>query len=120
MPPVFGILSRCRSIIVSAGAVSSRVILFGASKAGNKGKTRGPRQMDHTTSRREFLTTSGAAAAVVMLDSPAFGALGASSSNSPSWVDRPMRWAQLTLVEDDPGQFDPDFWLDYFKRTKSD
>lgn len=31
-----------------------------------------------------------------------------------------MRWAQLTLVEDDPGKFDPGFWLDYFKRTKSD
>ncbi|MBI3414468.1 MAG: beta-galactosidase trimerization domain-containing protein [Verrucomicrobia bacterium] len=31
-----------------------------------------------------------------------------------------MRWAQLTLVEDDPGKFDPRFWLDYFKRTKSD
>jgi len=31
-----------------------------------------------------------------------------------------MRWAQLTLVEDDPGKFDPQFWLDYFKRTHSD
>jgi hypothetical protein len=31
-----------------------------------------------------------------------------------------MRWAQLTLVEDDPGKFDPAFWLDYFARTKSD
>ena len=31
-----------------------------------------------------------------------------------------MRWAQLTLVEDDPGKFDPKFWLDYFKRTHSD
>jgi hypothetical protein len=36
------------------------------------------------------------------------------------WFDRPMRWAQLTLVEDDPGKFDPGFWLDYFKRTHSD
>ena len=31
-----------------------------------------------------------------------------------------MRWAQLTLVEDDPGKFDLRFWLDYFKRTYSD
>ena len=31
-----------------------------------------------------------------------------------------MRWAQLTLVENDPGQFDPEFWLGYFKRTQSD
>jgi hypothetical protein len=45
---------------------------------------------------------------------------GAEAAASPSWVDKPMRWAQLTLVEDDPGKFDPQFWLDYFKRTKSD
>ena len=31
-----------------------------------------------------------------------------------------MRWAQLTLVEDDPGKFDLRFWLDYFRRTHSD
>jgi hypothetical protein len=31
-----------------------------------------------------------------------------------------MRWAQLTLVEDDPAHFDLAFWLDYFKRTRSD
>ena len=39
---------------------------------------------------------------------------------SPSWIDRPMRWAQLTLVEDDPAKFDVGFWLDYFRRTRSD
>lgn len=39
---------------------------------------------------------------------------------APSWVDKPMRWAQLTLVEDDPGKFDLAFWLDYFQRTRSD
>lgn len=38
----------------------------------------------------------------------------------PGWVDRPMRWAQLTLVEDDPGKFDVRFWFDYFKHTRSD
>lgn len=42
------------------------------------------------------------------------------SRPTPSWVDKPMRWAQLTLVEDDPGKFDPAFWLDYFRRTHSD
>ena len=31
-----------------------------------------------------------------------------------------MRWAQLTLVQHDPGQYDPGFWLDYFRRTHSD
>ena len=33
---------------------------------------------------------------------------------------RPMRWAQLTLVENDPGRYDPAFWLDYFRRIKAD
>ena len=31
-----------------------------------------------------------------------------------------MRWGQLTLAEDDPGQFDPRFWLDYFRRCHCD
>jgi hypothetical protein len=31
-----------------------------------------------------------------------------------------MRWAQLVLVENDPGQFDPEFWLYYFKRIRAD
>lgn len=31
-----------------------------------------------------------------------------------------MRWGQLTLVENDPGKYDPQFWLDYFKRTRCD
>ena len=37
-----------------------------------------------------------------------------------TWFNRPMRWAQLTLVENDPGRFDPDFWLNYFKRVHAD
>ena len=31
-----------------------------------------------------------------------------------------MRWAQLVFVEDDPGNYDPQFWLDYFKRIHAD
>jgi hypothetical protein len=31
-----------------------------------------------------------------------------------------MRWVQLTLVENDPGRFDPAFWLDYFRRLHAD
>jgi hypothetical protein len=30
-----------------------------------------------------------------------------------------MRWAQLTLTDDDPGTFDPDGWLRYFKDIKA-
>jgi Hypothetical glycosyl hydrolase 6/Beta-galactosidase trimerisation domain len=66
-------------------------------------------------SRRRFLKTSSFAYAALGLGG---GALG--SPDAPSWISRPMRWAQLTLVEDDPVKFDIGFWLDYFRRTHSD
>src|ERR1700737_2028451 len=84
------------------------------------------------TTRRDFLKTAavaGVAATVGELTlrsalaaepagiAPSTVALRAPA---PSWVDKPMRWAQLTLAENDPSTFDPQFWLDYFKRTKSD
>jgi hypothetical protein len=84
--------------------------------------------------RREFLKASGAAAIVadrtferrdldavpgIRLHRDA-GPAPEPGGALPTWVDRPMRWAQLTLVEDDPVKFDPAFWLDYFRRTKSD
>ncbi len=31
-----------------------------------------------------------------------------------------MRWAQLAFVEDDPGNYDPQFWLDYFRSVHAD
>jgi len=37
-----------------------------------------------------------------------------------TWFNRPMRWAQLSMVENDPGSLDPDFWLNYFKRIHAD
>jgi hypothetical protein len=75
--------------------------------------------------RRQFLkagSVAGAAVVVGRLSWPRICAAGESAPAppAPSWVDKPMRWAQLTLVEDDPGKFDPQFWLDYFKRTRSD
>ncbi len=42
------------------------------------------------------------------------------ADNSAGWYDRPMRWAQLAFVEDDPGNYDPAFWLGYFKRIHAD
>jgi hypothetical protein len=77
--------------------------------------------------RREFLKRAGAAGAVIGLKAASCSWLPLKAAEhavqipgSPSWVDKPMRWAQLTLVEDDPGKFDPQFWFDYFKQTRSD
>ena len=76
-------------------------------------------------SRREFLKTTAIAGAAATLTTLPLSSLRAAAAAknipaAPSWVDKPMRWAQLTLVEDDPGKFDLPFWLDYFARTKSD
>ena len=65
--------------------------------------------------RRTFLAASALGTSALALASGI-----AEAADPPEWFDRPMRWAQLTLVEDDPGQFDVNFWLDYFRRTHSD
>lgn len=59
-------------------------------------------------SRREFM---GAGAML---------AGGVPAAAPDDWFDRPMRWAQLVLVENDPGQYDPKFWLDYIRRVHAD
>lgn len=35
------------------------------------------------------------------------------------WYKSATRWTQLTLAEDDPVRFDPGFWIDFFRRSKS-
>jgi hypothetical protein len=69
--------------------------------------------------RRNFIkTTSFVAGALQLTDPAVFGGIG--KGTEETWFNRPMRWAQLTLVENDPGRFDPDFWLSYFKRIHAD
>jgi len=75
--------------------------------------------------RREFLERTAIAGAAVTLGdlSPQIARAAEQAPlgvADPWWVGRPMRWAQLTLAENDPGTFDPHFWLDYFRRTKAD
>src|SRR5436190_6885561 len=79
-------------------------------------------------SRRGFLQVAGASP-LVRLRKPlrlrqSLGPLAASEGQPgellPGWFDGPMRWVQLTLVENDPGRFDPQFWLDYFKKLHAD
>lgn len=64
--------------------------------------------------RREFLEAAALAAAVVP------GSGRAQSGAPAAWYSRPMRWMQIAFVEDDPGSYDPAFWLDYFRRTHAD
>jgi hypothetical protein len=57
-------------------------------------------------------------AAFALTSAPAMARLLAEEGDT--WYNKPMRWAQLTLVENDPGRFDPDFWLSYFKKIHAD
>jgi len=43
----------------------------------------------------------------------------AATLRTPDWYKSATRWTQLTLAEDDPIRFDPAFWIDVFKRTRS-
>ena len=77
----------------------------------------------HDLSRRQFLKTAALGGAAITFAQFKPSSLWAgemptpAGALAPNWVDKPMRWAQLTLVEDDPGKFDLAFWLDYYKRT---
>src|SRR4030066_617559 len=68
--------------------------------------------------KRDFIKTAGAGSAFVFSGRQTMADFIILENDS--WFDRPMRWAQLVLVENDPGRFDPDFWLDYFKRIHAD
>ena len=88
-----------------------------------------PVAMADPLSRRDFLqVTTGAGASVFATPRLVSGAdvpqqpapAAMPGDRLTGWFDRPMRWAQLTLVENDPGRFDPQFWLDYFRRIRAD
>lgn len=66
--------------------------------------------------RRKFVRNTAIGTMMASLKNP----FATYSFQDSTWFDRPMRWAQLVLVENDPGSFDPDFWLDYFKKIHAD
>jgi hypothetical protein len=70
--------------------------------------------------RREFIVNTAVAGGAVAAGSAARYPEPIPTPQTSGWFDRPMRWAQLTLVENDPGQYDPKFWLDYFRRVHAD
>ena len=66
--------------------------------------------------RREFLHQATILSSAVSLQTAA----AQPGPEPPAWYDRPMRWFQLAFVEDDPGHYNPAFWLDYFRRIHAD
>src|SRR4029078_8099276 len=78
---------------------------------------------NNTFSRRDFLHVTTGAGAFASL-APAVGRHAIrpepGQPSSEGWFDTPTPWVRLTLVENDPGTFDPQFWLDYFRRLHAD
>jgi hypothetical protein len=78
------------------------------------------------SSRREFVKGSALAATGCILpvgvakDVYAAGEAIQPQTGTGDWYNRPMRWAQLAFVEDDPGNYDQQFWLDYFRSIHAD
>ncbi len=54
------------------------------------------------------------------LEAATYASYPSAVDGATAWYDRPMRWAQLAFVEDDPGNYDPSFWLDYFQTIHAD
>ncbi len=68
--------------------------------------------------RRDFIATAAVTTASALL---ARGQMVAPGAAQPAeWFDKPMRWVQLVLVDSDPGNYEPGFWLDLFKRMHAD
>jgi hypothetical protein len=77
------------------------------------------------STRRTFLKQTAALSAVGFtgldgMRSASAAARDAGSAAAEGWYGRPMRWAQLSFVEDDPGNYDLQFWLGYFKRVHAE
>src|SRR5579871_6674220 len=81
------------------------------------------------STRRTFLKCAASLSATHLLGFDGSRAMEASNlpgsaanvaGQSAGLYDRPMRWAQLSFVEDDPGNYDLAFWLDYFQKIHAD
>ncbi|MGZ8559025.1 MAG: alpha-amylase family protein [Chitinophagaceae bacterium] len=71
--------------------------------------------------RRNFITNTGLVTGGFAIGQGSVLAQGIQAHDiDEPWFDKSMRWAQLAFVENDPGKYDPDFWLDYFKRIHAD
>ncbi len=72
--------------------------------------------------RRNFILNSAALSGAVAINGPSafakHGSLATQmlSAEGETRFNNAMRWAQLAFVESDPGNYNPQFWLDYFKK----
>lgn len=69
--------------------------------------------------RRSFIKATSIIGGGLIISVPS-SMVGLKSEAEIPWFDRSMRWIQFAMVENDPGHFDPDFWLGYFKKIHAD
>jgi hypothetical protein len=69
--------------------------------------------------RRTFIKATSVVGGGYFLSGPSSIAKAMSDIEMP-WFDKSMRWIQFAMVENDPGRFDPDYWLAYFKKIHAD
>jgi hypothetical protein len=69
--------------------------------------------------RRVFIKNTSLVTGGITLAGNSAIASGFAETQEP-WFDKSMRWAQLAFVENDPEKYNPDFWLDYFKKIHAD
>jgi hypothetical protein len=69
--------------------------------------------------RRHFIKNTALAGGIT-LGAPSFIQSAYPGPVEEPWFGKSVRWAQLAFVENDPGRYDPDFWLSYFKKIHAD
>jgi hypothetical protein len=69
-------------------------------------------------SRRNLLRLGAIAAASNAMRLPAVTKTGAVTTDS-AWPTTSHRWIQVAFTEDDPGNYDPEFWLRYFQEIRA-
>lgn len=76
--------------------------------------------------RRKFIINSAAAGSALALGghevvaNKLFSEPVLTTAEGETRFNKAMRWAQLAFVESDPGNYDPGFWLDYFKKIHAE
>lgn len=65
--------------------------------------------------RRTVLAGAAVSAFAIDALAPTLASAASTLATPPNWQADPMRWFQLAFTEDDPGAFNPDFWMVYFR-----
>jgi hypothetical protein len=72
------------------------------------------------STRRMFLAQAAAVTGASVFATAIEPGMFAEATDAGDWYGRPMRWAQVAFVDDDPGKYSLSFWMDYLKRLHVD